>query len=271
MKKIISLLILMAVPVLSWGASSTYPLMEMEPDLHDKASMQRGMATYMNYCFACHSLQYQRYERTADDLGIPHDLMLENIVFDSNVRIGGLMVNSMKTSDSKNWFGAQPPDMTLQTQLRGGPEWIYTYLQTFYADPSRPLGVNNLVFENVGMPHAMLELQGMQEMVCKQIPKLAANGGDMRDPLSGEPITEEKCGKDLIDRGYSPLQVVEGSGSLTAEEYEKVVYDLSNFLYYVGEPTRLERERIGYFVLLFLAFFSVFTWLLNREYWKDVH
>ena len=111
----------------------------------------------------------------------------------------------------------------------------------------------------------------MQVKVCKQVPRLAANGGDMRDPLTNEFVTEELCGDALVARGYSPLEIVEGTGSLSAEEYDQVVYDLANFLYYIGEPARLDRTRIGWYVLLFLAFFYVFAWLLGREYHKEFH
>lgn len=269
MKSLVTLLLLL--PSVAFAAEATYPLDEMEPDLHDRASLQRGAKTFMNYCMGCHSLQYARYERTADDLGIPHELMLEHLAFDPSTRIGDLMKNNLSKEDAKQWFGAAPPDLTLYANLKGGPEYLYTYMRVFYEDPSRPFGMNNLLFENVGMPHPLLELQGMQRKVCKQIPKLAANGGEMRDPLSGEPITEEKCGDELIERGYSPLELVEGSGRLSPEEYDQVIYDLSNFLYYTAEPSRLDRERIGVYVLLFLAFFFVFTYLLGREYTKEFH
>ncbi|MBT5876383.1 MAG: hypothetical protein HOH43_23370, partial [Candidatus Latescibacteria bacterium] len=103
------------------------------------------------------------------------------------------------------------------------------------------------------------------------IPKLAANGGEVRDPLTGESVSEEKCGEELIERGYSPLGLVEGTGQLSLEEYDQVIYDLANFLYYTGDPSRQDRERIGIYVLLFLAFFYVFTHLLGREYSKEFH
>ncbi len=270
MNKIMMTFLLM-LPLPALAAEAGYPLDEMIPDLHDKASLQRGARTYINYCLGCHSLKYQRYLRTAEDLGIPEDLMLEHMVFDSHTRIGDLMENSMKPDNAKNWFGALPPDLTLYTRLKGGPEYLYTYLRTFYVDRSRPFGVNNLVFENVGMPHILVGLQGVQRKVCKQIPRLAANGGEMMDPLTHEYVTEEVCGNELIERGYSPLELVEGTGSLTPEEYDQLVYDLSNFLYYTGEPMRLERERTGVYVLLFLAFFFVFTYLLGREYTKEFH
>ena len=141
----------------------------MEPDLYDQASLQRGAATYMNYCLGCHSLGYQRYKRTAEDLGIPERLMLEYLVQDPNAKIGDLIDSSITDENSKVWFGASPPDLTLYTQLKGGPEYLYTYLMTFYKDDTRPLGVNNMVYENVGMPHVLLELQGIQEKVCKEV------------------------------------------------------------------------------------------------------
>ncbi|MDA0977624.1 MAG: cytochrome c1 [Proteobacteria bacterium] len=276
MKKLI--IVLLMLPVLSLsslshaaGGAATYPLMEMEPDLNDKASLQRGARTFMNYCLGCHSLQYQRFVRTADDLGIPHDLMMEHLLFDPSARIGSLIENTMTVEHARQWFGAVPPDLTLYTKLKHGPEYFYTYMHVFYEDESRPLGVNNLLFENVGMPHALLELQGLQRKVCKEIPRLAENGGEMRDPLSGEPITAKACDKELIERGFSPLELVEGTGQLSPEEYDQVVYDLANFLYYTGDPNRLDRERIGVYVLLFLAFFFVVTYMLGREYEKEIH
>lgn len=271
MARLILALAISVMSAVALAAASTYPLEPMEPDLEDKASLQRGMKLYMNYCMGCHSLKYQRYKRTAEDLDIPGELMLKHLVFDDNTKIGDLMDNAISIEDAKIWFGAAPPDLTLESNLRGGPEWIYTYLKTFYLDESRPFGMNNLVFENVAMPHALVELQGVQEMTCKKVPGIAENGGEMRDPLTNEPITEEKCGQALVERGYSPLKLVEGTGQLTPEEYDQVAYDLANFLYYTGDPNRLDRERIGIYVLLFLAFFIVFAWLLNREYWKDVH
>ena len=253
------------------AADASYPLDHIEPDIHDQASLQRGAKTYMNYCMGCHSLEYQRYKRTAEDLGIPENLMLKHLVFDPDTRIGDLMTNTMSAESSRNWFGASPPDLTLHSNLKGGPDWLYTYLRTFYRDDSRPFGMNNLLYENVGMPHVLLDLQGMQIKTCKQVPQVAPNGGDMRDPLTNEFIREEVCGEELVRRGYSPLEKVEGTGSLSTAEYDQVIYDLANFMFYIGEPARIDRTRIGWYVLLFLAFFYVFTWLLGREYHKEFH
>jgi cytochrome c1 len=270
-KMLLAVLIFLPGFAFASGGDTTIPLDAMEPDLEDQASLQRGAKTFLNYCMGCHSLKYQRYQRTADDLGIPVALMMEHMVFDSSAQIGSLMDNAMSVDNAKQWFGSVPPDLTLYTMLKGGPDYLYTYMRVFYEDKTRPFGVNNLLFENVGMPHPLVELQGLQRKVCKQIPRLADNGGEMRDQLTGDPITEEQCGDDLLHRGFSPLELVEGTGTLTPEEYDQVIYDLANFLYYTVDPSRLDRERIGIYVLLFLAFFFVFTWLLGREYTKEFH
>jgi ubiquinol-cytochrome c reductase cytochrome b subunit len=109
------------------------------------------------------------------------------------------------------------------------------------------------------MPHALVELQGLPE--CAPGPVLAANGGIKRDPLTGEDILEDPCGR----------LAIAVAGAMTPGEFDAAVADLSNFLAYIAEPMALERQRMGIYVLLFLAFFGVFAWLLNREYWKDVH
>lgn len=251
---------LAVIPGQGWGAASNYPMEPMEPNLQDLPSLQNGFRLYANYCLACHSLKFQRYERTADDLGIPHDIMLDNLIF-TDQKIGEHIVSAMDPDSAKTWFGAPPPDLTMVARVRGA-EWIYNYLKTFYLDDMRPLGVNNKVFPNVGMPHALIELQGVQREGCIQVPKIAPNGGEMRDPLQpGTPITEEQCGHLVLE---------EGTGAYTPEEYDQAVYDISNFLYYVGEPSRLERHRLGVYVLLFLLILYAFTWLLGREYHKAV-
>ena len=220
----------------SWSAAKNdWPMEDFEPDLTNLPSLQNGFKLYANYCLGCHGLQYQRYGRTADDLGVPRELALESVVF-TGQKIGELITTSMDPDQAKSWFGATPPDLTLEARLRS-PEWIYNYLKTFYVDDSRPLGVNNGVYPNVGMPNVLLSLQGVQR----------------------------------YDKENGELLVEEGSGSMNAEEFDAAIYDLSNFLYYVGEPSRLERQRLGIYVLLFLVILGTFTFLLNREFEKGVH
>lgn len=239
---------------------SDWHMEPFSPNLENLPSLQNGWRVYMNYCIGCHSLKHQRYERTADDLQIPHDIVLDELIF-TGQKIGEQMTIAMDPTQAKSWFGAPPPDLTMVTKVRG-PDWVYNYLKTFYLDESRPLGVNNKVFVNVGMPNVMQELQGIQTSECIQMPKIAANGGEMRDPLvPGKAITEEQCGQ---------LVLAEGSGRQSPEEFDQTVYDLTNFLHYVGEPSRLERHRIGVYVILFLIILYVLTFLLAREFQKDV-
>ncbi len=221
-------------------------------DLHDKASLQSGAQTYMNYCAGCHSLEHARFNRIARDLDIPEDLMMENLVFDPYKKFGSLATIGMQQEDSKRWFGATPPDLTLVARVRR-PDWVYTYLRSFYEDPSRPWGVNNVVFKDVGMPHVLAGLQGRQ---LKGTAPVAVGF----DTLTGREITEE----------HEDVLYIEEAGTLSAEEYDKVVFDLVNFLVYVSEPIAVERQRLGWWVLLFLAILFVPVYLLNKEYWRDI-
>ena len=230
------------VPGISAASSAgDWQMKEMTPDLENLPSLQEGFRLYVNYCIGCHSLKYQRYERTVDDLGISHDLALENLVF-TGQKIGELMTSAMDPEQAKSWFGAPPPDLTMVARVRD-PAWIYNYLQTFYVDETRPFGVNNKVFPNAGMPHVLMDLQGVQSCT----------------PVSGE----------AGDAAHCEL-VVDGGGLYTVEEYDQATYDIANFLFYVGDPSRLERHRLGVYVLLFLVVLYVLTFLLGREYNKEV-
>ena len=244
MKRII-FAVLALLPGLVLAAGGGFPLDKAEYDLSDKASLQRGAATFMNYCAGCHSTQYQRYNRVAADIGIPDDLMRENLVF-TGAKIGDLMKSAMSEKDAARWFGAPPPDLTLVARVRGA-DWIYTYLRSFYVDETRPFGVNNAVFPSVGMPHVL-------------------------EPLQGTPRAEFET--HTLD-GVEMQQVVsiksDGNGEMNNEEYDQTVLDLVNFLVYSAEPVQQERERMGFWVLGFIAIFFIFTVLLKKEFWRDVH
>lgn len=271
--RLAAVLLLAVMPLSVFGAGGAeFPLDEFKPAMGDRASLQRGAQLFVNYCMGCHSADYMRYGRLAKDLQIPENLVQENLIFDRDGKIGDLMQIGMQKKLAKKWFGAAPPDLTLVSRARK-PEWLYTYLRTFYMDPSRPYGVNNLVFKDVGMPHVLLELQG--EQVCKPAWAKAANGGVKRDPLTGANVEDSHvpCGR---------VEHVEGTGKLKPAEYDAAVADLVSFMAYMAEPVSIEdrkifgiglsqREVIGVYSLLFLALFGIWAWLLNREYWKDVH
>lgn len=233
-KKIALVFAGLMLPAMAWASGAKVHLDHADIDLEDKASLQHGAQLYMNYCSGCHATGFQRYTRVAADLGIKEELMQANLMFVKDAKIGDLMSNSMPAADGKKWFGQTPPDLTLVARVRG-VDWLYTYLRGFYKDDSRPFGVNNTVFPEVGMPHVLQELQGVQVK------------------------TED-----------GELELVK-AGKLSAEAYDESVRDLVNFLAYAGEPMRLERESLGVKVLLFLAVFFGLAMLLKKEYWKDVH
>lgn len=277
----------LVVALTAHGAGSDVELEPMEPDLRDLPSLQRGMTLYVNYCLGCHSLKFQRYERTADDLGIPHDVALRNLVFPGRARpagmdgpaIGDLMQTAMPTERAKEWFGKPPPDLTMVDRVRG-TAWVYNLLKGFYVDAERPFGFNNRVFGNIGMPHVLVGLQGVQRLVGKRPKSLDLLDGldalvrkrpDGKFASTVTATDELDGGEPLIRDEVTALEVDPGTGSMTAEEFDRAAYDIANFLHYVGDPGRLERQRIGIWVLVFLAGLFVLATLLNREYRKDVH
>lgn len=259
MKNFLAFLILLLLPITVFSAGgASVELQHMKPDLHDKASLQRGLALFSNYCLGCHDAGYARFERAANDLGISNDLFTEHLLPAGN-KIGDLMNNAMSSADAKAWFGAAPPDLTLEARVRGS-DWVYSYLQAFYEDKTRPWGVNNTVFPNVGMPNVLEELQGVRHMTCAQAPAYDENHKPLFDTLTGDVLTEEQCN----------VVVQKTEGQLTEAEFERVAYDLTNFLVYMGEPSRLQSEALGLKVLLFIVLFGVFAYLLNKEYWREI-
>ena len=228
--------------------------------LNDMESLQRGASTFLNYCYGCHSLQYSWWGRVAKDLQIPEDIFFDNLIFDKSIKAGDLMTGAMVDEESAQWFGVAPPDLTLVSRVRGD-DWLYSYLRTYYEDSSKQYGVNNLVYPGTAMPNVLAALQGNQKLICKNIPILASNGGEKRDDL-GNTLTKEKCGF---------LEVEKGTGTLTKDEFNNVIYDLTNFLVYVGEPAKATRERIGWYVIFYFLIFTALSALLYREYHKDYH
>ena len=246
MKKILLALALLILPGLTLAASEGYPLMKAPIDPHDKASLQRGAKLFVNYCMGCHSLEHQRYNRMARDIGLTDEQVRENLIF-TGAKVGDTMKNAMPKGAAKQWFGVTPPDLTVISRSRG-VDYLYTYLQTFDQDSTRPFGVNNAAFPNAGMPHVLWELQGMQKPVF-----------ETHKDAEGNVIKTLK--------GFELAQ----PGKLSPPEFKEAMADLVNFLAYVGEPIKLERQRIGIWVLLFLGLAFVVFYLLKKEYWKDVH
>jgi len=243
--KSIILAVALTLPSLAFAAGSSYPLDHADYDLTDKASLQNGAKVFMNYCLGCHQMQYQRYQRTFNDLGIPEELGEQYLQF-TGEKVSDYINNAMPTESGAKWFGAPPPDLTLVARVRGA-DWLYTYLRTFYVDESRPFGVNNMVFPEVGMPHVLQELQGTPSKTTE------------KRMVDGE----------MVDR-YVGIKS-DGTGELSESEYDAAVLDLVNFLVYTGEPMQLERKAIGKWVMVFILVLLVFVYLLKKDYWREVH
>lgn len=253
MKKllIIAFALLFAPAVMASGGAG-YHLDKVSIDLNNKESLQRGARLFVNYCLNCHSAGYARYNRVAADLGISDEAMSDNMIFTTDEdgeknKVGSLMKVAMSGKYAKEAFGTKIPDLTLVARVRGA-DWLYTYLRTFYLDDSRPTGVNNAVFPNVGMPHVLWELQGFQEAIEET--KVDEHGNEHTHIV-----------------GFETVQ----PGSMSGPEYDQAIRDLVGFLEYMGEPIAMERQRLGLYVLLFLAVLFVVSYFLKKEYWKDVH
>lgn len=264
MKKIMLAIALGIVPAVAFAAGGgDHPLVvkykqQLDVNLENMNSLRNGAKLFTNYCLSCHSAAYMRYNRMGMDLGLSDEQVTNNLMFVADFsnedkpqgtakNPGSLMTVAMQSKDAKKWFGTAVPDLTVIARARGA-EWLYAYLNTFYRDDSRPVGVNNLTFPNVGMPHVLWDLQGIKE--AKYETHTGKDGKERREIVALETAVE---------------------GSMTDAEYEKATNDLVNFLVYMGEPVQMKRQRTGIMVMFFLAVFFVFAYLLKKEYWKDVH
>ena len=207
-------------------------------------SLQRGAKYFVNYCLGCHSAKYVRYNRLAQDLELTEQQLVDNLMF-TGERPFDTMTNALRPEDALRWFGIAPPDVSLIARARG-TDYIYTYLRSFYEDPSRPTGVNNLVFPSTAMPQVLWELQGTQRAVFRA---------------------------DAEHEGAAPVFdhfELTRPGTLSRAEYDLAVLDIVNFLDYIGEPVQSERQKLGIRVIGFLLVFLLIAYLLKKEIWKDV-
>lgn len=233
------------------ASAVTYPLEHADVDRSDKPSLQRGAKYFVNYCMGCHALGYLRYNRLGHDLGLTDRQVEENLIFTqddegSPTKVGELMTIAMDKLYADEAFGVVPPDLTLIARSRGA-DWVYTYLKSFYLDDSKTWGVNNALFPDVGMPHVLWELQGLQKAVTE------------------ETVDEHGIHHQHIV-GFERVR----PGAMSPEEYDQVVLDLTNFLSYAAEPAKMQRYRIGAWVIGFLLLLSLVTYILKKEYWRDI-
>lgn len=232
-------------------ADAAGPSVALESPLIDQGnerSLQRGAQAFVNNCMGCHNAGYQRYSRMAQDLGLSEEDVENNLIFTTDeagepTKVGALMTNNMTSDYGKQAFGVVPPNLSLTARSRG-VDWIYSFLKSYYVDPDiTTTGVNNLVYPGTAMPHVLWQQQGWQT------------------PVYGD---EENGSKPITG-----LAVAEG-GSLTPEEYDDLIADITNFLAYMADPIKQTRHRIGLFVMLFLFGLLGIAYMLKKEYWKDV-
>ena len=224
--------VLAIVPLLAFANVEVH-LDKAPIDPSDQASLQRGARTFVNNCLNCHSANYMRYNRL-QDIGLTEKQIKENLLFTAE-KVGDPMTSAMNKKDAKKWFGVAPPDLSVEVRARGA-DWVYAYMRSFYRDETRPSGWNNVVFDKVAMPHVFYELQGEQ----------------------------------ALDHETHALTLTK-PGKLSVEEYDALVGDLTNFMAYMAEPAKQQRNRLGWFVLLFLGVLLVLTYKLKKAYWKDIH
>ncbi len=245
MKSLIRTLMLAALIVplaTTLEAAKVSNLDSADVNVFDQAALQRGVSLYVQYCSGCHSMQFQRYQRLVADLGLTEE-EVEEFIIQGDREITDYMMAAMPYDDSVEWFGKAPPDLSLTARSRG-PDWIYTFLRGYYLTDQ---GWNNPVLENPAMPHVLWDLQGIQRAVT-------------------ETRTNEDGEEETVVVGFE----LEEEGRLSPDEYDRVVRDITTFMAYVGEPAKLDRQRVGIWVLIFLGVLTILSYLLYQDFWKDV-
>jgi ubiquinol-cytochrome c reductase cytochrome c1 subunit len=269
MKRVIAIIALVLMPVAALASSGAGPKLESANiDLSNEAAIQRGAKYFVNYCMGCHSAQYVRY-KLFTKVGLTEQQIKDNLIFNGS-KVGALMTNAMPGEYAATAFGAPAPDLTLEGRRRSA-DWIYTYLKSFYTDPSRPTGVNNVVFPNVGMPNVLWELEGIKDPVYRyEVHEDGHVVAEFESEAEAEAKARELGGEARVVKVVDHFNPVR-PGKMSAGEFDQMVRDLTTYLAYIAEPIKLERQRMGVWVLLFLVIFTVLAYITKKEWWKDVH
>jgi ubiquinol-cytochrome c reductase cytochrome c1 subunit len=254
MKLLKKLIVTLAfLPALAFANEGGFPLDRAPDRSTDLVALQNGAKLFVNYCLNCHSATAMRYNRLRD-IGLTEDQIRTNLLF-TGEKVGELMKTNLSAKDAKEWFGAVPPDLSVIARAKAsgagsGADWLYTYLRSYYKDDSRPTGWNNMLFPNVGMPHALWELQGVRNVKYEEVKDEHHEGAKAEHHFAGfETITP---------------------GKLNAVEYDNAVGDLVAYLQWMGEPAQNNRKRLGVWVVMFMALLATLAWRLNASYWKEV-
>jgi ubiquinol-cytochrome c reductase cytochrome c1 subunit len=239
------LIVMLALLLSSFAMASENAHLDRAPiDSHDQASLQRGARTFVNYCLNCHSAAYMRYNRL-QDIGLTDEQIKANLLFTAD-KVGETMTVAMAQRDAKQWFGAAPPDLSVEARARGA-DWLYSYMRGFYRDDTRPTGWNNIVYDKVAMPHVLWQLQGEQVLE----------------------VSEQTDAQGL--KSTTHTLTLKSPGTMTAAEYDGMAADLINYMVYMAEPAQNKRKQLGLIVLLYLGLLLVASYYLKKEFWKDIH
>ena len=227
---------------------------EVYINVNDVESLRNGAKIFANNCLSCHSAKHARYNRVANDLDIPLDAVKGTLMFASD-KVGDLMVASMSNADAKKWFGVVPPDLTLISRVKK-PNWLYTYLRSFYKDEKSVTGWNNILLENAAMPHVLWEMQGSPTLISR--------------PGEGEEVNVDD--ESIYIAGGAKFDVSNRPESaLSNAEFDNAMRDVTNFLAYLSEPAQLQRKTIGVWTIAFLILLLLLVFFLKKEFWRDVH
>lgn len=249
------------------AAASGGPDLRLEPvpaDRSDVASLQRGAKVFVNYCLNCHSARFMRYNRLTD-IALTPEMIQDNLIFSPGVKIGDTMTITMAPKDAKNWFGAPPPDLSVEARVRG-TEWLYNYFLAFYQDDASASGWNNMVFPNVGMPHVLWKQGGINKLVRTEYKTEAEAEAAAKAAKGLAAIVPTK------EHGWAvETLVTDVPGTMPPAEYKQMIADVVNYLDYMAEPNKLKARTIGTVMLLLFGLLFVFAYLMKKAYWKDVH
>jgi len=242
MKFFLTISMTLLIPCFAAHSAANIAVDKVSINIDDKESLKRGAKSFVEYCLTCHGAEFMRYNRHRD-LGMSESEILNQLVH-TGQKVGDLMESSMRKKEAEVWFGVAPPDLSVIARARGA-DWLYTYLRTFYRDPSTTSGWNNLVFDKVAMPHVLHQLQGQQILNT----------------------SHQKNEKDSITKQLEMAV----PGVMTESEFNDFVTDLVNYMVYLGEPHAAHRKELGGMVILFLFFLLALAYLLKKEYWRDIH
>lgn len=238
------MLVFFAHAAFAQNKDTTPPLRHVTINLNDKAALRMGAVYFMHECMGCHSLQGARFSELRRPLGLTK-AEIQNSINITGRGIFDTITSTMPAATAKKLLHVERPDLTVITKLFSA-DWLYTYLTSFYVDPSRFTGANNVVVHNVAMPDVFADLQGLQAPV-----------------------------KEMGYRYGQHTKVAVGvrqltKGSMTKGQFDQMVKDIVTFVYYVGHPHQQESHKIGIWVLGWLAGLTIFAFLIYKLYWRRV-